>query len=116
MSAPHSPVARYLRTPGVDTSDDACWARQLGWIRTALARRSPSGSPYGAFEKLSEHASELTPGLQDLTERAYRSLLAPMPMACLLDQEDAKVLLNLITHLVTHLVTHNAVSNALLTE
>ena len=96
MSGDKKELAGYLRTPVTFISDDACSARQLSWIHRAIALGSPSGSPYAAFKKLSEHASELTPNLQDLTERAYRSMLAPMPMACLLDKEDAKDLVDMV--------------------
>ena len=91
-----APAACMPCTPCVLQVDALHWARRLGWVRTALAARTPPVGSYAAFEQLSEHASELTPRLEDLTERAYRSLLAPMPMACLLDQEDAKELLHLV--------------------
>ena len=100
MWALDAPAARMPCTPCVLLGDDhdqaLRWAGRLGWVRTALAARTPPVGSYAAFEQLSEHASELTPRLEDLTERAYRSLLAPMPMACLLDQEDAKELLHLV--------------------
>ena len=74
MSARNSAASRYLRTPGVVTSDGACSAHVPHWIRTALARRSPSGSPYAAFEKRLQHESELSPGRRDAPQQLLSSL------------------------------------------
>ena len=83
-------------------NSDANSARStLPWVRTALAGRSPSASPCAAFMKMSEHASELTPGLEKLAEASFMSLLAPWQMACLLDREDAKDVLDVVIDKVT---------------
>jgi len=51
--------------------------------------------------KMSEHASELTPGLERLAAASFMSLLAPWQMACLLDREDAKYVLDVVIDKVT---------------
>jgi hypothetical protein len=51
--------------------------------------------------KMSEHASELTPGLERLAAASFMSLLAPWQMACLLDREDAKNVLETVISKVT---------------
>ena len=101
MWAPNSPAKRYPCTPCVVISDGACSAQRLSWVRTALALRSPSDSPYAAFEKMSEHVSELTPGLVDMAAASYQSLLAPVPMSRLLTEPDAKRLLEHVVEKVT---------------
>ena len=72
--ARNSAAARYLRTPGVVTSDGARRAHVRHRIRTALARRPPSGSPYAAFEKRLQHESELSPGRRDAPQQLLSSL------------------------------------------
>ena len=98
---PHFPT-RQPRTLHRPVDSDANSARStLPWVRTALAGRSPSESPCAAFMKMSEHASELTPGLERLVAASFMSLLAPWQMACLLDREDAKNVLETVISKVT---------------
>ena len=66
---------------------------RLSWVRTALASRSPSGSPGVAFKEVCRSASELTPGLETLTAASFQSLLAPWQMPSMLDRGDAKEVL-----------------------
>ena len=90
MSALISPPANRATLHRRVDSDANSARSTLPWVRTALAGRSPSESPCAAFMKMSEHASELTPGLERLAAASFMSLLAPWRMACLLDREDAK--------------------------
>ena len=71
------------------------------WVRTALASRSPSGSPGVAFKEVSEHASELTPGLERLAAASFQSLLAPWQMPSMLDRDDAKEALEIVVEKIT---------------
>ena len=98
---PHFPT-RQPRTLHRRVDSDTNGARStLPWVRTALAGRSPSESPCAAFMKMSEHASELTPGLERLVAASFMSLLAPWRMACLLDREAAKDVLDVVVQKVT---------------
>ena len=51
--------------------------------------------------KMSEHASELTPGLEKLAAASFQSLLALWQMACLLEREDAKDVLDVVVQKAT---------------
>ena len=83
------------------TSDANSVRARLSWVRTALASRSPSGSPGVAFKEVSEHASELTPGLERLAAASFQSLLAPWQMPSMLDRGDAKEALEIVVEKIT---------------
>ena len=93
MSALLSPPANNATLHRRVTSDANSVRARLSWVRTALASRSPSGSPGVAFKEVSEHASELTPGLERLAAASFQSLLAPWQMPSMLDRGDAKEVL-----------------------
>ena len=104
MSALISPPANRATLHRRVNSDANSARSTLPWVRTALAGRSPSESPCAAFMfimKVSEHMSELTPGLERLAAASFQSLLAPWQMACLLDREDAKDVLEAVIEKVT---------------
>ena len=101
MSALISPPANRATLHRRVDSDANSARSTLPWVRTALAGRSPSESPCAAFMKMSEHASELTPGLGRLVAASFMSLLAPWRMACLLDREAAKDVLDVVVQKVT---------------
>ena len=83
------------------TSDANSVRARLSWVRTALASRSPSGSPGVAFQEVSEHASELTPGLERLASVSFQSLLAPWQLPSMLDRADAKQALEAVVEKIT---------------
>ena len=93
MSALLSPPVNNATLHRRVTSDANSVRAPLSWVRTALASRSPSGSPGVAFKEVSEHASELTPGLETLAAASLQSLLAPWQMPSMLDRGDAKEVL-----------------------
>ena len=103
MSALLSPPANNATLHRRVTSDANSVRARLSWVwvRTALASRSPSGSPGVAFKEVSEHASELTPGLERLAAASFQSLLAPWQMPSMLDRDDAKEALEIVVEKIT---------------
>ena len=93
MSALLSPPVNNATLHRRVSSDANSVRAPLSWVRTALASRSPSGSPGVAFKEVLEHASELTPGLERLAAASFQSLLAPWQMPSMLDRGDAKEVL-----------------------
>ena len=101
MSALLSPPANNATLHRRVTSDANSVRARLSWVRTALASRSRSGSPGVAFKEVSEHASELTPGLERLAAASFQSLLAPWQMPSMLDRGDAKEALEIVVEKIT---------------
>ena len=101
MSALISPPVNRATLHRRVTSDANSVRSRLSWVRTALASRSPSGSPGVAFKEVSEHASELTPGLERLAAASFQSLLAPWQMPSMLDRGDAKEALEIVVEKIT---------------
>ena len=101
MSALISPPVNRATLHRRVTIDANSVRSRLSWVRTALASRSPSGSPGVAFKEVCRSASELTPGLETLTAASFQSLLAPWQMPSMLDRGDAKEALEIVVEKIT---------------
>ena len=77
-----------------------CTLNKLDWVQDALAQQGKLLSPLHALFTLQKHAVEVTPTTESLALAAYRGLLAPMPMSMLMDKEDAKLCLQLVSEKV----------------
>ena len=59
----------------------------------AIIRCLPNSLPVVAYQ-LYRDAAEITPGLGKVINESFKSVLAPMPLKCLMDIDDAKECLN----------------------
>ena len=60
----------------------------------AIIRCLPNSSPVVAYNQFYRDAAEITPGLGKVINESFKSVLAPMPLKCLMDIDDAKECLN----------------------
>ena len=78
---------------------------KLGWVSVALGGKENLGSPLNCILNISRRRIELTPASEKLTGNAVRALLAPMPLASLMDEADAK---DCLKHVEKKVVTRAA--------
>ena len=83
---------------------------KLSWVSTALAHQPMPISPMNSLEKISLHATELTPHSETITSNAMKSLLAPIPMSVLMDEDEAKLCLKFVEKTVSTRATKRALA------
>ena len=79
---------------------DGAYSGGLDWVAGAIIRCLPNSSPVVAYNQLYRDAAEITPGLGKVINESFKSVLAPMPLKCLMDIDDAKECLNFSTKTV----------------
>ena len=69
---------------------------KLEWAGRVLRHKKNIGTCMVSFMKVAQHANELTPGSEQISNNAARALLAPIPLPSLMDEEDAKECLDYV--------------------
>ena len=75
--------------------------RQLSARADAMTYRETSFSPLYTFNRLCQHADEITPTCERLAKESLKALLAPFPLKCLMDIDDANDCLECVVDKVT---------------
>ena len=70
---------------------------KIGWVARAMRFEKNPGTPLHRILTIAKHAKELTPHSEKITGNAVRAILAPMPLASLMDYADAKDCLDYVT-------------------
>ena len=72
----------------------------VSWVLEHERIKRNCFSPLDSHQKLTRYRDELTPESAQLANAAYMALLAPFPMASLMDADDAKTCLTLVSEKV----------------